>query len=158
MLSASTKPNPSTRHPPSDAPRVLHTHGTAPNTNLHRMGGRCQKVVGLEGALGAAGAEQGGAAQDKGQRRYKGAWRRAQLCHSAALLGLADPEVSQALSAFMHGDAGELAWFPEPGKNCAGAHGEPMRAPESRGWAEEEEEEGDRPTVQPLPLLKMMLS
>lgn len=81
-----------------------------------------RKRWGLEGALGAAGAGQGGAAQDKGQRRYRGAGRRAQLCRRVVLRGLRDPEVSQALSAFIHGKAEELAWSPGSGKSCAGAH------------------------------------
>lgn len=88
------------------------------------------------GASGAAGAGQGGAAQDKGQCRYKGARRRAQLCHGAVLPDLADPEVSQALPFFIHRDADSLS--PEPGASCTGAYGEPIRGPESSGWAEEE--------------------
>lgn len=92
------------------------------------------KQWGLKENLGAAEAGQGGAAQDKGQCRCEGAQRRAQFCCSTLLLALADPKVSQALSAFKHGDAEELAWSPVPGKNCTRAH-------------EEEQEEGDCPAL-----------
>lgn len=128
MLTASTKLNPRAWDPPSDPPTVLHM--MAPLQTLHG-GEDARKQWGLEGALGTAGAGQGEAAQDKGQRRYKSGWRRAQLWHSAVLLGLIDPEVFQALSVFIHGDAEELAWSSGPGKSCAGVHEEPMRTSES---------------------------